>query len=102
MSVYTTIFIGSTPIGNLTVSAIAAGLGTPVSFLFTGLPCIAAAGVATWLWRRERLSTEVGEEVDDSTQLALTATAETRLSTGVVPESPPDVSGIRSKPAATK
>jgi MFS family permease len=101
MSVYTTIFIGSTPIGNLTVSAIAAGFGTPVSFIFTGLPCIAAAGVAAWLWRRERQSVETGAEPDDHAQLALTATAETRLSTGVVPESPPSVSGIRSKPPTT-
>ncbi|MDE3228247.1 MAG: MFS transporter, partial [Chloroflexota bacterium] len=98
MSVYTMIFIGSTPIGNLTVSAIAAGFGTPASFLFTGLPCIAAAGVTSWLWRRERRATEATAEVDDSAQVVLTATAETRLSTGVVPESPPSASGIRSVP----
>lgn len=102
MSVYTTIFIGSTPIGNLTVSAIAAGFSTPISFIFTGLPCIAAAGVAAWLWRRERQAVESDAELDDRAQLALTATAETRLSTGVVPESPPSVSGIRSKPSTPK
>lgn len=98
MSVYTMIFIGSTPIGNLTVSAIAAGLGAPISFVFTGLPCIAAAGVTGWLWRRERQAAETRAEVDDSAQVILAATAETRLSTGVVPEAPPSVSGIRSIP----
>ncbi|HEX8732958.1 MAG TPA: MFS transporter [Ktedonobacterales bacterium] len=102
MSVYTMIFIGSTPIGNLTVSAIAAGLGTPISFLFTGLPCIAAAGMTSWLWRRERRATAATAEVDDTAQVVLTAMAGTRLSTGVVPESPPSVSGIRSIPPGVR
>lgn len=101
MSVYTTIFIGSTPIGNLATSSVAAAISVPASFVFTGLPCIAAAGVTAWLWRRERIarvpSTAV---VVDGAQVALSATAETRLSSGVVPESPPSASGIRQRPAA--
>ena len=99
MSVYTTIFIGSTPIGNLATSSIAAGFGVPVSFLFTGLPCVLAAGVAAWLWRRERLlHTPPSAVIVDSAQVAFAATAETRLSSGLLPESPASVSGIRSIP----
>jgi hypothetical protein len=99
MSVYTTIFIGSTPIGNLATSSIAAAFGTPVSFAFTGLPCVVAAGVAAWLWRRERQMRRVPSApsavVVDSVQVALTAAAETRLGGGVLPETPPEGSGIR-------
>ena len=54
MSVYMMIFMGTTPFGNLAVSSIAAAFGTPASFIFSGLPCIAAAVVAAALWRRER------------------------------------------------
>lgn len=100
MSVYTTIFIGSTPIGNLATSEIAAAFGVPISFLFTGLPCVVAAGIAGWLWRRERPSARALEaQVVDSAQVALSATAETRLSTGVPPETVPSASGIRHFPS---
>ena len=99
MSVYTTIFIGSTPIGNLATSSIAAGFGVPISFAFTGLPCLAAAGIAAWLWRRERgVRSSQGAVVVDSAEVALATTAETRLSAGVVPESPSSDSGIRAIP----
>ncbi len=50
MSVYSMIFMGTTPIGNLVVSAIASGAGVPVSFLAMGLPCVVAALIAAWLW----------------------------------------------------
>lgn len=53
MSVYTMIFMGTTPIGNLTVTSIAAGFGTPASFIAAGAPCILVAIVAFLLWRRE-------------------------------------------------
>jgi hypothetical protein len=99
MSVYTTIFIGSTPIGNLLASSVAAGFGTPAAFLVTGLPCVLAAGVAAWLWQRERQAqTTPPGVVVDGAEVALATTAETRLSTGVVPESPAGASGIRSIP----
>jgi len=99
MSVYTTIFIGSTPIGNLLASSVAAALGTPVAFLVTGLPCVLAAGVATWLWQRERQMRRPSNAIlVDGAEVALASTAETRLSTGVVPESPASASGIRSIP----
>ncbi len=101
MSVYTTIFIGSTPIGNLATSSIAAAFSVPASFAFTGLPCVAAAGVTAWLWRRERLAHTPSTAVAaDRAQVALSATAETRLSSGTVPESPPSASSIRHRPAA--
>ncbi len=97
MSVYTMIFIGSTPIGNLATSAIAAKYGTSASFVFTGLPCIVAAAVAAWLWRRERQAQRAPSAmVTDSAEVALAAAAETRLSTGVPPEALPGASGIRN------
>ncbi len=104
MSVYTTIFIGSTPIGNLATSSIAAGFGVPISFIFTGLPCLAAAGVAAWLWQRERDRGGQrlrGAVVVDSAEVALATTAETRLSAGVVPESLARASGISTIPSAS-
>jgi MFS family permease len=101
MSVYTTIFIGSTPIGNLATSSIAAGFGTPISFIFTGLPCVLAAGVTAWLWRREKMTQPAASAmVVDSAEVALAAAAESRIGGGVVPESPAGASGIRSIPAA--
>jgi MFS family permease len=97
MSVYTTIFIGSTPIGNLATSSIAATLGTPFSFAFTGLPCVVAAGVAAWLWQRERQAQRSPSAVvTDSAEIALAATAGTRLGSGMPPESLPSASGIRN------
>ncbi len=88
MSIYMMIFMGTTPFGNLAVSSIAAAFGTPASFIFSGLPCIAAAVVAAALWRRERnRPTETARAAAPLTMdSTLRAAAETRLSTGVVPE----------------
>lgn len=88
MSVYMMIFMGTTPFGNLAVSGIAAAFGASASFIFSGVPCSIAAIVALLLWRRERnrgAGSARGEEllpVDTTLRVA----AETRLSTGVVPE----------------
>ncbi|HZC07788.1 MAG TPA: MFS transporter [Ktedonobacterales bacterium] len=99
MSVYTTIFIGSTPIGNLATSSIAAAWGVPLSFAFTGLPCVLAAGLATWLWRREKVTRRGARAtVVDGAEVAFSATAQTRFSTGVIPESVGGASGIHHAP----
>ncbi|HZC79512.1 MAG TPA: MFS transporter, partial [Ktedonobacterales bacterium] len=52
MSVYTMVFIGTTPIGNLLVSAVAGHWGVPVSFAISGIPCLLAALAAAWIWFR--------------------------------------------------
>lgn len=52
MSVYTMVFVGSTPIGNLIVSGVAGSAGVPASFIVSGLPCVLIALVAGWIWRR--------------------------------------------------
>ena len=52
MSVYSMIFMGSTPIGNLIVSSAASAWSVPLSFLLMGLPSIASALLAAWLWQR--------------------------------------------------
>jgi MFS family permease len=53
MSVYTMVFVGSTPIGNLIVSVVAAQVSVPVAFLVSGLPTLVAALLAAALWRRQ-------------------------------------------------
>lgn len=57
MSVYTTVFAGSTPIGALFAGTVAAGLGGPAAFFLAGAPSLAFALVAyamarPWLARR--------------------------------------------------
>jgi MFS family permease len=64
MSVYTTIFAGTTPIGGLFQGSIASGLGTDVSIFVGGLLSVVvalAAGTAAWrqgLLRRARVPAE--------------------------------------------
>ncbi len=55
MSVYTTVFVGSTPIGGLISGAIAAGFGIPAVFLVAGfVSLLTVAGAALWLARGGR------------------------------------------------
>ena len=53
MSVYTMVFIGTTPIGSLLISSVASAASVPVAFIVSGLPCLAVALLAAWLWRRQ-------------------------------------------------
>jgi MFS family permease len=46
MSVYTMVFVGSTPLGNTMTGAVAGGFGTPVAVLGGGLLSLLAAGTA--------------------------------------------------------
>ncbi|HEY5434850.1 MAG TPA: hypothetical protein VIK13_06430, partial [Candidatus Limnocylindrales bacterium] len=53
MSVYTTIFAGTTPIGRLIAGALASGFGTAVSIMVGGLVSVgiaATALVVAWRW----------------------------------------------------
>jgi MFS family permease len=54
MSVYTMLFVGTTPLGNLLVSEVASIGGVSWSFLISGLPCLLVAIAAMWLWHRQR------------------------------------------------
>ena len=57
MSVYTTVFAGSSPIGNLATGLIAARVGIATALVVGGLVAIACAvAVALWAWRREDVS----------------------------------------------
>jgi MFS family permease len=51
MSVYSMVFIGTTPIGNLLISGVAGAAGIGLAFVVAGVPCIVAALVAAWWWR---------------------------------------------------
>lgn len=54
MSVYSMVFVGTTPIGNLVVSGIASSTNNvPLSFALSGLPCMLIAVVAAYLWSRQ-------------------------------------------------
>jgi len=53
MSVYTMVFVGTTPIGNLIVSVAAAHAGVGVAFLIAGIPTLAAGLVAAYLWHKQ-------------------------------------------------
>src|SRR6185312_6908663 len=66
MSVYTMIFVGTTPIGSLLVSSVASAASVPVAFVVSGLPCFAVACLAAWLWRRQE-ACEVTEVVPVAT-----------------------------------
>ena len=47
------VFIGTTPIGSLLISSVASAASVPVAFIVSGLPCLAVALLAAWLWRRQ-------------------------------------------------
>ena len=51
MSVYTTVFSASVPIGGLAMGAVASGFGTPVAIELGGVLTI-AVGVGAWVWGR--------------------------------------------------
>jgi MFS family permease len=74
MSVYTMIFVGTTPIGSLLVSSVASAASVPVAFIVSGVPCFAVACLAAWLWRRQE-AREVTEVVPVETP-ALSPVAE--------------------------
>lgn len=50
MALYTMLFVGTTPIGNLLVSGVASA-SVPLAFAISGLPCFLVAVVAGALWR---------------------------------------------------
>jgi len=53
LSLYTTLFAGSTPIGGIAMGAIAASAGTPVA-LEVGGSLSALVGIVAWAWYRRR------------------------------------------------
>jgi MFS family permease len=57
MSVYTTVFVGSSPFGNVATGAIAARAGIATALVIGGLVAVVCAGVvALWAWRRDDVS----------------------------------------------
>ena len=63
MSVYTMVFVGTTPIGNLLVSSVVLGGGVTAGWLVSGIPCLLVAVAAAWLWRRSPARGAVRETV---------------------------------------
>jgi MFS family permease len=67
MSVYTVVFVGSTPLGGLIIGAIASGLGVAAALVVGGSACVVIGLLgAVWLGRiraRERAATSVGGTV---------------------------------------
>ena len=57
MSVYTTVFAGASPIGNVATGLIAARAGISAALVIGGLIAVACAvAVVAWAWRREDVS----------------------------------------------
>jgi MFS family permease len=82
MSVYSMVFVGTTPIGNLIVSGLAYGThSVPLSFALSGLPCFLVALVAAYLWSRQPATGE---------QPASTSTGEFLSPTIEGGDTPPD------------
>jgi MFS family permease len=52
MALYTMLFVGTTPIGNLLTSGVASAGGVPLAFVVSGLPSFLVALAAAALWRR--------------------------------------------------
>ena len=61
MSVYTMVFVGTTPIGNLLVSGVVSSGGVTAGWLVSGIPCLLVAIAAAWLWRRSPARAAVRE-----------------------------------------
>ncbi|HEV8191473.1 MAG TPA: MFS transporter [Ktedonobacterales bacterium] len=53
MSLYTMVFVGTTPIGNLIVGIAAAQASVGAAFLIAGVPTLAAGLLAGFLWHRQ-------------------------------------------------
>jgi MFS family permease len=71
MSVYTTVFVGSTPIGGLISGAIAAAFGTPAAFLVAGVvSLLTVGGAALWLVRGGRPQPAIAGDVAPDTPSA--------------------------------
>jgi hypothetical protein len=51
MSVYTIVFVGTTPIGNLAIGALSNAFGASIALLAGAIPCIIAA-IAAWCVRK--------------------------------------------------
>ena len=58
MSVYTTVFAGSTPIGGLLAGAIASAFGVPISIAFGGAGSL-VVGLAAYAWYRRHRAAAV-------------------------------------------
>lgn len=63
MSVYTMVFVGTTPLGNLLVSGVASGAGITAAWIVSGVPCLLVAFAAAWLWRRQAQRGPIRERV---------------------------------------
>jgi hypothetical protein len=52
MSVYTVVFVGSTPLGGILIGAIASAMGVPAALVVGGATCVAVGLIgAFWLSR---------------------------------------------------
>jgi MFS family permease len=58
MSVYTTVFAGSTPIGGLLLGAVASGFGVPIAYIIGGVITI-AVGVWAAAWLRSMPASQI-------------------------------------------
>lgn len=93
MSVYTMVFIGTTPIGSLLVSSVVAGAGVTAGWLISGIPCLLVAIAAAWLWQRAPARATARETVVEA--LVPAAGTSPAMALPAPPEQPlPDVAPL--------
>jgi MFS family permease len=68
MSVYTTVFVGSTPIGGLLMGGIASRFGVDVSLAAGGIACAGLGIIGFWWLRRIRVPASVRLAADPATR----------------------------------
>jgi MFS family permease len=77
ISVYTTVFVGSTPIGGLIIGWIASRYGVDASLLVGGIACIATGGLGL-IWLRRINTRRTVRTAGRPTAPEATTSAETR------------------------
>ena len=80
MSVYTTVFAGSVPVGGLLMGAIASAGGAPLALAIGGVTTT-AIGLGAWVWVRRIRAAEARERGASSASAVPTAIGEATLST---------------------
>ncbi|MDH5244456.1 MAG: MFS transporter [Chloroflexota bacterium] len=104
MSVYTTVFAGSVPVGGLAVGALASAVGIPLTIGVGGVLSLATGLAAFLWWRRIRGSVQISPElateaVDARSPASSGALQPGELGAGQRPESQ-SASFLESQPAA--
>ena len=99
MSVYTTVFAGSTPVGGIIAGALASALGAAAAIGIGGAATIVVGAVALAWLRRHRARAAAAGRAPESVMPSLAADRH-RLAPGPTGQAAPPVAAIAASPAA--